>query len=35
MSNREIAMGLQISEKAVEKHITKAIKHLRIGLEKS
>ena len=35
MSNREIDMGLQISEKAVEKHITKAIKHLRIGLEKS
>ena len=35
MSNREIAKGLQISEKAVEKHMTKAIKHLRLGLEKS
>ncbi|MEL6304045.1 MAG: RNA polymerase sigma-70 factor [Bacteroidota bacterium] len=35
MSNREIATGLQISEKAVEKHMTKAIKHLRLGLEKT
>nr|WP_297911924.1 RNA polymerase sigma-70 factor [uncultured Allomuricauda sp.] len=34
MSNREIAKGLQISEKAVEKHMTKAIKQLRIGLQK-
>lgn len=34
MSNREIASGLDISEKAVEKHITKALKFLRLGLKK-
>ncbi|MEM9361875.1 MAG: RNA polymerase sigma-70 factor [Bacteroidota bacterium] len=34
LSNKEIARGLQISEKAVEKHISKAIRHLRLGLEK-
>ncbi|SEW39946.1 RNA polymerase sigma-70 factor, ECF subfamily [Chitinophaga sp. YR573] len=30
MSNKEIASALNISEKAVEKHITKALHHLRI-----
>lgn len=30
MSNKEIATALNISEKAVEKHITKALQHLRI-----
>lgn len=30
MSNKEIASALEISEKAVEKHITKALHHLRI-----
>ncbi len=31
-SNKEIAQTLGISEKAVEKHITKALKHLRASL---
>lgn len=31
-SNKEIAQALGISEKAVEKHITKALKHLRTTL---
>ncbi|GEP89756.1 RNA polymerase sigma-70 factor, ECF subfamily [Chitinophaga terrae (ex Kim and Jung 2007)] len=32
-SNREISQQLQISEKAVEKHITKALQRLRIQLK--
>ncbi|NIG55104.1 RNA polymerase sigma factor [Chitinophaga sp. Cy-1792] len=32
LSNKEIARELQISEKAVEKHITKALQRLRIQL---
>lgn len=32
LSNREIATRMGISEKAVEKHITKAISHLRLQL---
>ena len=35
MSNREIAKGLQISEKTVERHMTKALRHLRAGLKHS
>lgn len=33
MSNKEIASGLDISEKAVEKHITKALKFLRFQIK--
>jgi len=32
LSNKEIAQQLNISEKAVEKHITKALQRLRIQL---
>jgi RNA polymerase sigma-70 factor (ECF subfamily) len=32
LSNREIAHRMGISEKAVEKHITKALSHLRVQL---
>ena len=33
MKNREIAERLGISEKAVEKHVSKALKHLRSLVE--
>lgn len=35
LSNKEIARHLDISEKAVEKHITKAIRNLRLSLKES
>lgn len=34
LKNSEIAAILEISEKAVEKHITKALKIIREGLQK-
>ncbi len=32
-SNKQIAFELGISEKTVENHITKALRHLRVGLQ--
>ncbi|MEM0930907.1 MAG: RNA polymerase sigma-70 factor [Bacteroidota bacterium] len=32
MTNKDIALGLNISEKAVEKHMTRAIRFLRAGI---
>lgn len=33
LSNRQIAVKLEITEKAVESHITRALRHLRTGIE--